>query len=227
MKTQYLDTIIEIDDLCKLYRGSFGTTGELAESENIRKVVDFLKGRANPVMLDVGACTGSYALLDKLVNVQVYSFEPVSKTFAVLQKNIQLNNSKTKAFNFAVSNYDGIGDLKTVRADGAIALSILDGAPYFTRRPVKNSKIKVVTIDKWCADNNVIPDFMKIDVEGGEIRVLQGAENIISKHNPGILCEFCQENANQFGYRIDEIVKFLRGYGYVINYLGADILAIK
>jgi FkbM family methyltransferase len=227
MKTQYLDTVIEIDELCKLYRGSFGLGGELAEPENIRKVVNFLKGRNNPILLDVGACTGSYALLDKLVDVQVYSFEPVLKTFAVMQKNIQLNGSKTKAFNFAVSNYNGIGDLKTVGHDGAIALSLLDGNPYFTRRNIKKSKIKVVTIDKWCEDNNIIPDFIKIDVEGGEIRVIHGAENIISKHSPGILCEYSQENANQFGYQIGEITKFLQGYRYSFKYLGADILAIK
>jgi len=222
MITAYLDKQVEIDDLCKVYRGSFGLGGELVEAYNVSRVVEILKQMKNPILLDVGACTGSYSLLDKLVDVQVYSFEPVSKTFAVLEKNIKLNNSKTKCFNFAISNYNGTGTLKTVGHDGAIALSILDGRPSFTRKDTVQSEVKVMTIDKWCADNNIIPDFIKIDVEGGELRVLQGAENIISKYKPGILCEISQENTNQFDYNAGDIPIFLEGYN--IEYLKNDIL---
>ena len=223
MKTNYLNVEIEIDDLCPIYRGSFGLNGELAEPESIAEVVSILRKIKNPVLLDVGACTGSYALLDKLVNVSVHSFEPVARTFKVLKNNIRMNNSKTKAYNIAVSNYDGLGILKTVYADGAVALSIVDGMPSrITRKSTVKSTINIVTLDVWCEKNNIIPNFIKIDTEGGELRVLQGAQNIIEKYKPAILCEYCQENANQFGYNIGEIIKFLKGY--TIQHLGANIL---
>lgn len=222
MWTKYLNTEIEIDDLCSIYRGSFGLNGELSEPESIKTVVSILEKMDNPVLLDIGACTGAYALLDKLVNVSVHSFEPVTRTFKVLKNNIKLNKSTAKAYNFGVSNYDGKGILKTVPHDGAVALSLIDGKPSFTRPDTVDSEIKVVTLDAWCEQNNIIPNFIKIDTEGGELRVLQGAEKIINKYKPVILCEYSQENANQFGYQIGDITRFLNGYG--IQYVDANIL---
>ena len=225
MITQYLDTTIEIDDLCPIYRGSFGLNGELVEPDIIEKVVDILKGIESPVMLDVGACTGSYAMLDKLVDVQIYSFEPVDRTFGVLRKNVKTNNSKTKCFNLAVSDYCGIGTLKTVPHDGAVALSLVDGRPSYSRQDTVNSGIEVITIDQFCKDNNLIPDFIKIDVEGGELMALKGAKETIDKCHPVILCEYSQENANQFGYMISDINDFLEGYD--IEKMGDNILCKK
>ncbi len=225
MRTQYLDTTIEIDDLCPIYRGSFGLNGELWDSDIIEKVVNILNEIESPVMLDVGACTGSYAMLDKLVNVQVYSFEPVERTFIVLRKNIATNNSKTKCFNLAVSDYCGIGTLKTVPYDGVVALSLVDGIPSHSRKDTVNSEIEVITIDQFCKDNNIIPDFIKIDVEGGELMTLHGAKETIKNDNPIILCEYSQENANQFGYSIGDINDFLEGYD--IEKIGDNILCKK
>ena len=225
MTTQYLDTLIEIDDICRVYRGSFGLGGELSEPDIIEKVKDILEKIKDPIMLDIGACTGSYALLDKLVDVQIHSFEPVVKTFNVLKKNIKVNNSKTICYNYAVSNYNGSGVLKTVGHDGAIALSLVDGIPSFTRKHTIESKIKVVTIDSWCEDRNIIPDVIKIDVEGGELRVIEGAKKIIEKYTPVILCEYSQENANQFGNPIEDIIKLLQMYD--IEYLKDNILCVK
>ena len=223
MITQYLDTTIEIDDLCPIYRGSFGLNGELVETDIIEKVVNILKEIESPVMLDVGACTGSYAMLDKLVDVQIYSFEPVDRTFGVLRKNIKANNSKTKCFNLAVSDYCGTGTLKTVPHDGAVALSLVDGMPSFTRKDTINSGIEVITIDQFCNDYNLIPDFIKIDVEGGELMALRGAKETIDKYHPVILCEYCQENANQFGYNIGDVTNFVHEK-YTINHLDGNIL---
>lgn len=225
MWTKYLNTEIEIDDLCPIYRGSFGVNGELSEPDIIEKVVNILKGIKSPVMLDIGACTGSYAMLDKLVDVQIYSFEPVLRTFGVLRKNIKTNSSKTKCFNLAVSDYCGIGTLKTVPHDNAVALSLVDGRPSFTRKDTINSEIEVITIDQFCEDKNLIPNFIKIDVEGGELKVLRGAKETIDKHNPVILCEYSQENANQFGYGIGEINECLHGYD--IELIGDNILCKK
>jgi FkbM family methyltransferase len=222
MITPYLNISIEIDDLCPIYRGSFGLNGELAEPDIIVKLADLIK-QSKPILLDVGACTGSYALLDKVANVEIHSFEPVKKTYAVLCKNIESNESKTKAYNCAVSNYDGFGTLKTVPYDGAIALSLVDGRPSFTRKDTKSSQVRVITVDCFCKDKNIIPDFIKIDVEGGELRVLQGAKTIIKKHKPIILCEFSQENANQFGYHIQDIINLLQGI-YNIERLRDNIL---
>ena len=222
MRTQYLDTSIEIDDLCPIYRGSFGLNGELSEPDIIVKLSALIK-QSKPILLDIGACTGSYALLDKVANIEIHSFEPVKKTYAVLCNNIELNESKTKAYNCAVSNYNGVGTLKTVPYDGAIALSLVDGEPSFTRKDTESSQIEVITLDRFCEDKNIIPNFIKIDVEGGELRVLQGSKEILKKYKPIVLCEFSQENANQFGYAIQDIINLLQEI-YDIERLRDNIL---
>lgn len=225
MFTKYLHTEIEIDPDCIQYRGSFDPNGNVNEPEILQLAYETLKANKCKVMLDVGACTGSYALLDKVLDLQIYSFEPVDETYQMLNKNILLNKSNTFTANFAVSNYEGFGVLKKVYHPNVIALSMVDGIPSYSRKDFKESDVIVITIDGFCNANNIVPDFIKIDVEGGELRVLQGAKKTIEKYSPIILCEYSQENTNQYGYNPHMINDFLVGYD--ITKIGDNVLCQK
>jgi len=65
-----------------------------------------------------------------------------------------------------------------------------------------------VSID-WLGERLPVPDVLKIDVEGAELEVLEGASALLERHAPIIICEVCTERSVQvtallkrFGYKI-------------------------
>jgi hypothetical protein len=63
-----------------------------------------------------------------------------------------------------------------------------------------------VTLD-WLASQYQPPAVLKIDVDGGEMRVLRGGSSLIAEHKPIILTEVYERNA-------DEVTRFLHGMSY-------------
>jgi FkbM family methyltransferase len=206
------------------YHGSF-ENGSAFGMDILEMVAKELMKHEKPVLIDVGACTGSYALLDTVVpNCQIYSFEP-SRTFKELEKNIKLNNSKTVAVNEAVSNYVGDSLFNEVKTDRCIALSMLGGNPA-SHKDVEQVIVSVTSIDDkywwWMPTPNVI----KIDTEGNELFVLEGAIETIKQSRPVIFSEYTSQNTHQYGYERERIKEFLEELGYRVEMIGgADIVA--
>ena len=57
-------------------------------------------------------------------------------------------------------------------------------------------------------------DFVKIDVEGGELDVSRGGAETIRRHHPMVYCEVYEEWANSFGYTPRDLLGFARSLGY-------------
>ena len=57
-------------------------------------------------------------------------------------------------------------------------------------------------------------DFLKCDVEGNELFVLQGGLELLSQHKPVLLCELLRKWAAAFGYHPNEAIDLLRSLGY-------------
>ena len=65
--------------------------------------------------------------------------------------------------------------------------------------------------------NNLAPDFIKIDVEGYELEVIQGAKFILEEFSPVILLELHLSYLDQRGIYPEKILKFLTESGYQIS----------
>ena len=57
-------------------------------------------------------------------------------------------------------------------------------------------------------------DFVKIDVEGGELNVLKGAARTLSKRRPMLYCEVYEKWTASFGYKPADLLTFMRSLGY-------------
>ena len=227
IKINYLGLDILVDERTAKYGGSFNYNLTVYEVDKVELIRDHLKTIKNPVLIDVGASTGSFALLPLVVNgLMVYSFEP-SKAFDVLLNNIQINNisNRVKAINQAVSDIEGIGLFYEVQSqnDSCLALSMLGGKPS-SHKKTKEYSVKVTTIDKYC--QNIKVDVLKIDVEGGELNVLKGALKTIERDKPLIMFEFSDENANQYGYNHQSCIDLLDSIGYDSKRTGGDVVSI-
>ena len=211
MTTDYFGKSIEVHPDTGEIRGSFNESLQVHEPELIEEVIKILKTIDRPVMFDVGACSGSYAMLDLVVDVEIYSVEPVSRSFDALQYNVKTNRSKTKCFNLGIMNYIGEGDLHEVTWTGGSALSMINGIPSFSRKQNVTKKIEVTTIDELVKKVHRTPDLIKIDVEGAEWFALDGAKETLKK-KPFIILEWEDENLNQFKKGKGEILELLEGY---------------
>jgi len=152
---------------------SINKSYEEFETDIIKKIVN-----DGDVVLDIGANIGYYTLIfAKLVGKsgKVYAFEPEPSNLAILKKNIEINDYKNvKVIDKVVSNKNGIVRLYIAKQNKG-GHSICDKTNQYIDVPS-------IKLDNNNFLNEKI-DFIKIDVEGAEMLVLDGMTKLLEKNN--------------------------------------------
>lgn len=177
-----------------------------------------MDGIHNQVFFDVGSFEGAFCMLaDRLPDLTVHAFEPHPLTVKRLVENIDqaalLEN--VQVWNLAVWYKCGEGVLKQPRTDNLAkhGLSTL-GKPRRFKEGIRYP-VALITLDAFAAEQGIERlDFVKVDTEGAELMVLQGAQELIEKHHPAFLMEMREQNTKQCGYRIKAIYDFLFNRNY-------------
>ncbi len=190
------------------------------EDEAELGVVPLLVKPGNTVM-DIGANFGLFTrFLSEAVGDggQVFSFEPTQDMFEVLSHNVKRSGfSNVKCCNVALSDESGEAEIYIPRRpDGTL------NHYEACLRPVNGSsdnvanRVQVLPVDQFCEDSGIERvDFIKCDVEGHEIAVLKGAEQLISSCHPAILLEVNEPLCDGgHGSRVRELVE---SFGYTIH----------
>jgi FkbM family methyltransferase len=136
--------------------------------------------RPGAVALDIGANVGCYSLLfGQWVGPagKVFAFEPAADSFAGLCRHITLNRlaGVVIPIEAAVSDASSTVQLLNEGSEGTNRL-IFPGESAAGRRTLS---VSTVTVDEFCERENILPDLIKIDVEGFELGVLRGARRTI------------------------------------------------
>lgn len=134
------------------------------------------------VLVDVGANVGMYTLwAAKTRDARVYAFEPEAQNFALLNRNIFLNrlSHRVRAFCVALSDRAGLGELHLSRfMAGGSSHSLNERVDPFHRpaQPAFTQGSVAAALDDLVRDGAVpAPAHIKIDVDGFEPKVVQGA----------------------------------------------------
>ena len=171
--------------------------------------------REGSCALDIGAHIGYYTLLlSKLVGSRgkVIAFEPLPENFDVLEENIQLNlGCHVEAVNKAVfesSSQLELGFTTDSPFPGTASLFAEPGLPLV--------RVDAVSLDDFLHDRNERIDFIKIDVEGAEEQVLQGARRTIERDHPTLIIE-----VHHPGYapETSRVLPILASWGYRTRWL--------
>ena len=224
--------IVQCDERTGSLGGSFYENPHLQPYSPLplRWCFDQLIRYEHATLIDVGASTGAFTLLSALhPDLHVWAFEPVSLSNQILIENCYLNgllDGRVVTDKRAVSNYDGIGVMNVVKDNGGKGVSLLNGTPAW-HKDTEPVKVSVVKLDTYCSQFEIKPTFIKIDTEGAEKYVLEGAEETIRKYQPFLLFEYQQVNADQYGYNIRDTIEMIENWGYTwVCPEGLDIWAV-
>lgn len=141
-----------------------------------------------PIIIDAGANLGTFSIFAAHLSPQshVYSFEPVVDTFRLLKSN-------TKHYSQITCVNSGLGDEISQKNIFVYSQntggSVFEDSPYFGKSNGKaggkTELANVLTIDAFIAEHGIPRvDFIKIDTEGYEARILKGARESIKKWKP-------------------------------------------
>lgn len=162
------------------------------------------------IVYDVGAHVGYYtAIASEIVGIKgkVFAFEPRPLNIAYLKRHIRINNlSNVKLYKACVGEKAGQSKFETRTGTGTGHIS-----------EKGNLTVKMVCLDEMYDQGKIPkPDFLKIDVEGGEIVVLQGVKKIIKNFHPIIMVATHDENTHEF------VTKFLVTNNYEYRVLNKE-----
>lgn len=166
-------------------------------------------------VFDVGAHVGYYTLLaaGRIGQLgSVHAFEPVPEIFERLRANVALNGFRNVHLNrLALSTEEGFLHIYPASGSNSGTSSILrtlGNAPV----PVK---VPSTTIDAYVRRNGLRKlDLVKLDVEGAELFVLRGGEQILASQGPDVIVEMGNSLFQQAGYDLSTVLDFMTSLGY-------------
>lgn len=180
-----------------------------------------LSKKAN-IIFDVGCNIGINSILFNQFSPakKIYLFEPNPEALSVAVENSILNNfaEKVRIFNYCISNEnDKVMKFYSV-LEGAAGSLYEDFSK--TASDLRSSyDVRTKTIDKVCEDENIIPDFVKIDVEGHEHQVLEGASEIALKGKTKYLVEMHSSNLLSMEENSNKVIAWAIKMNYKVLYL--------
>lgn len=174
--------------------------------------IKYAKGRK--CLLDVGAHHGLFSLVFAEMNKKgkVYTFEPSFDPSDILRQNMQLNLYPQREYDYGCE-LSGLSDkdewvtmhkewdhLILGDGEGAVVIHTMRG-------------------DKFCTELSIVPDTLKLDCEGMEVKVLKGLSETIKKHKPIIFLEVHPDRMIKNGDTMMDLIQMIIDFGYksVIN----------
>ena len=187
-------------------------TGKAIDHDEIMVLIGLLQQRpANAVVVDAGANFGTYALAcAPIVGPlgRVHAFEPQRLIYNMLCGSVALNSmTNVVCHNLALGDQTGV--IEAPQFDyfkplnfGSVEFGERQNEPLDQeRRYEKNSAetVGITTLDRFTFDRL---DLLKVDVEGMEMKFLDGAKNTILKCRPIIHIEYLKVDGRQLGERL-------------------------
>ena len=173
-----------------------------SDEEEINLVKKFIKPGTDSI--DVGVYRGVYSYEMSKYSKKVHSFEPNPIIFKYINKNLSNQNNTInlkvpiRNSNFKKENFEEYYEM---------GLATIHQKNNF--KDYENFKIETKKIDDFSFDNKI--SFIKIDVEGHELEVIDGAKKTIKKNKPILLVEIVKEHTKK---NVHESINYINSLNY-------------
>lgn len=188
----------------------FATNGEA-------RVIKVATGFAPKTVIDAGANVGNWSSVaaEYFKNATIHAFEVTPDTFAELNEKC-LSHPRIVANQLGLDQQEGQIRINKVRAH--------HGANSAYPRDLLKSEVEevavcdVTTLDQYLSEQGVDQvDFLKIDTEGMDFRVLKGAKEYLSSGSISTIQFEYGMVAVDTGFLLKDFYEMLEGYGYVVG----------
>jgi len=171
-------------------------------------------------VIDIGANVGQFSveILDNGFKGEIISFEPLTSAYSELVKNSKKYNNWTIYPKSAIGNTDG--EIEINISNNSVSSSILNiskkhidasnESRYIGIEKVRIHKLDSLFSIEQLKDKNI---FIKIDTQGFEWQVLEGASNIL-EDTKGLLCELSFDKLYEGQHLWQEIITKLEQYNF-------------
>ena len=188
--------------------------------------------RNGQIVFDIGAHKAGYLyFILKQVGAsgKIFAFEPQSILYQYIKKlKTLLNWENLTIEHLALSDSKG-----TVMLNIPKRKSGQNTSPSATIVEQKKHSdfafteiVSTETLDSYCLQHNIEPDFLKIDVEGNELRIFQGGVNTLKKYKPKILVEIEARHVGE--ETVMETFNFMESLGYEGHFIhGLNFIPLK
>lgn len=214
-----MENFVKLPKDIVLYRTPSGIKYKLNAKDHVMKQI-YLKGvyerntfrhlsrlvKSSDTFVDVGANIGAYSvgLSPFIKKGRIISFEPNPRALVYLEENIKLNNIE----NITVNKVGLSDDYETVTL---YTPSLATASINKNKNSNEKEIISLITLDGYCKENGINNiDVLKIDVEGHEIKCLNGALEIIKKSKNMILVLEIDDNCANTDTSKQELFEFIQ-----------------
>lgn len=190
---------------------------------------DFIKkvSRKGDVIIDIGANIGVYSFwFDKCISDEgrIFAFEPDKNNLIKFRYNMELNKETTaiSIYDLAVSNKEGVIDFFS-------GLDEQSSISFQTNKAgMETCQVKTTTLDGFCKQENIeVVNFLKIDVEGAEYLVLEGAKELLTNKSIKVIQLELNNHINNYNLKVADVVKMMNEFNYSLYRLGEKLSPIK
>ena len=176
--------------------------------ENVYTIFQDFLPKSESTILDIGAQHGYYSLLcsKQYKCAKIYAFEPLPRNYKIMLSNLELNGTNNvETYQAAVAEESGYLFLSE---EGDMANIFGEGQQF---------KCDSLTVDSLNLNLTEI-DIVKIDVEGSEYKVLQGAKRTLCKFRPKVIVETHSKFLRK------QVEDFLNTLGYKLVHEGRTMV---
>ncbi|HEX4636873.1 MAG TPA: FkbM family methyltransferase [Rhizomicrobium sp.] len=172
------------------------------------EVADAIRKHLKPGQLfcDIGANIGYFSMLAAHLGARVVAFEPQPSCAEAFRRNASINGFKNTILHqlaLSIEEGEAILYLEGDQNTGAASLHTRSGETI----AVKTRRLDDVLTEK--------PHLIKMDIEGAEVRALEGASRILTgPDRPPVICEVSEFSLRQLGNSKDQLFDLMGGHGY-------------
>ena len=188
-----------------------GLSGNEPHFEKVIKLL--VNSKSNT--LDVGANIGTHSIIlsQTASEGQVFSFEPQSLVYSLLQNNLLLNQcSNVTTYKFALAKTsNNVISMESFSFNGN---QVNNGALRVDKSNItKGDLVLTKSLDSFSFPKI---DFIKLDIQGAELDALGGAEKLISRDRPVIFIEIEEHHLRALNASSKELIEKIFGFDYVL-----------
>jgi FkbM family methyltransferase len=181
-----------------LPRFYFGRGYEPSVTYHLKTLIDNRKA----CFLDIGAHFGFFTSYVGTLSsaFEIYSFEPNKKFYEILKENVRINNIDATLYNIALS-------------DEEKEIPFADRSMKIDEKNHQIEKINSIPFDSLRNREDIFPEVVKIDVHGGEGKVLYGMKDSLKHDVQHVYCEL-HPTSLLIDYTIKEVLDVLLKSGF-------------